>query len=171
MWTQEMFGVEKPIIALLHLDALPGDPGYCGSMDTVLEHARQDLVALQNGGVDGILFANEFSLLFEELGVPPRRIITAGGGTKNAAWMQIICDMAGMPLTIPEPFQCSSYGDAMLAALGVGALESFAALRAALPQGRILQPDRKNHEFYQEHYPIFRDLYLENRDRMHRMQK
>lgn len=110
-------------------------------------------------------------LLFEELGVPPRRIITAGGGTKNAAWMQIICDMAGMPLTIPEPFQCSSYGDAMLAALGVGALESFAALRAALPQGRILQPDRKNHEFYQEHYPIFRDLYLENRDRMHRMQK
>ena len=110
-------------------------------------------------------------LLFEELGVPPRRIITAGGGTKNAAWMQIICDMAGMPLTIPEPFQCSSYGDAMLAAVGVGALESFAALRAALPQGRILQPDRKNHEFYQEHYPIFRDLYLENRDRMHRMQK
>ena len=28
MWTQDMFGVEKPIIALLHLDALPGDPGY-----------------------------------------------------------------------------------------------------------------------------------------------
>lgn len=27
MWTQDMFGVEKPIIALLHLDALPGDPG------------------------------------------------------------------------------------------------------------------------------------------------
>lgn len=110
-------------------------------------------------------------LLFEELGVPPRRIITAGGGTKNAAWMQIICDMAGMPLTIPEPFQCSSYGDAMLAALGIGALESFAALRAALPQGRTLQPDRRNHEFYQKHYPIFRDLYLENRDRMHKMQK
>ena len=40
VWTQEMFGVEKPIIALLHLDALPGDPGYCGSMDTVLEIGR-----------------------------------------------------------------------------------------------------------------------------------
>ena len=35
MWTQDMFGVEKPIIALLHLDALPGDPGYCGDMKTV----------------------------------------------------------------------------------------------------------------------------------------
>ena len=60
-----MFGVEKPVIALLHLDALPGDPGFCGSMDTVLDHARQDLAALQNGGVDGILFANEFSLPYQ----------------------------------------------------------------------------------------------------------
>ena len=38
MWTQDMFGVEKPIIALLHLDALPGDPGYCGDMKTVMFH-------------------------------------------------------------------------------------------------------------------------------------
>lgn len=45
MWTQDMFGVEKPIIALLHLDALPGDPGYCGDMKTVTEHARKDLLA------------------------------------------------------------------------------------------------------------------------------
>ena len=48
MWTQDMFGVEKPIIALLHLDALPGDPGYCGDMKTVTEHARKDLLALQD---------------------------------------------------------------------------------------------------------------------------
>ena len=66
MWTQEMFGVEKPIIALLHLDALPGrPPATAAAWDTVLEHARQDLVALQNGGVDGILFANEFSLPYQ----------------------------------------------------------------------------------------------------------
>ena len=65
MWTQDMFGVEKPIIALLHLDALPGDPGYCGDMKTVTEHARKDLLALQDGGVDGIFFANEFSLPYQ----------------------------------------------------------------------------------------------------------
>ncbi len=60
MWTDEMFGVKKPIIALLHLDPLPGDPNYCGCMEQVLEHAHQDLMALQTGGVDGILVANEF---------------------------------------------------------------------------------------------------------------
>ena len=26
MWTEEMFKVKKPIIAMLHLDPLPGDP-------------------------------------------------------------------------------------------------------------------------------------------------
>lgn len=65
MWIHDMFDVEKPIIALLHLDALPGDPGFCGSLDTVLEHAGDDLKALQDGGVDGILFANEFSLPYQ----------------------------------------------------------------------------------------------------------
>ena len=62
MWTDEMFGVKKPVIALLHLDALPGDPGFCGSMAEVVRHAAEDLNALQAGGVDGVLIANEFSL-------------------------------------------------------------------------------------------------------------
>lgn len=65
MWTQEMFGVNKPIIALLHLDPLPDDPGFCGDINTVIDHAAQDLKALQNGGADGILFANEFSLPYQ----------------------------------------------------------------------------------------------------------
>ena len=43
MWTQDMFGVEKPIIALLHLDALPGDPGYCGDMKTVYRTRKERL--------------------------------------------------------------------------------------------------------------------------------
>ena len=65
MWTKDLFGVEKPIIALLHLDALPGDPGFCGSMKDVIQHAAADLEALQSGGVDGVLFANEFSLPYQ----------------------------------------------------------------------------------------------------------
>ncbi len=67
LWTEEMFGVKKPIIAMLHLDALPGDPWFKsgGDMDAVVEHARADLHALQEGGVDGIIFSNEFSLPYQ----------------------------------------------------------------------------------------------------------
>ena len=65
LWTKEMFGVEKPIIALLHLRALPGDPVFGGDMDAVVRQAHEDRIALQDGGVDGILIANEFSLPYQ----------------------------------------------------------------------------------------------------------
>lgn len=67
LWTEEMFGVKKPIIAMLHLDALPGDPlwRHDSDLDTVVEHARADLHALQDGGVDGIIISNEFSLPYQ----------------------------------------------------------------------------------------------------------
>jgi hypothetical protein len=63
-WIRDLFGVEKPIIAMLHLLPLPGDPGYdaAGGLAKVIEHARRDLHALQNGGVDAIMFSNEASL-------------------------------------------------------------------------------------------------------------
>lgn len=49
---------------MCHLQALPGDPDFdqIGGMDKVLEAAKKDLLALQAGGVDGIMFSNEFSL-------------------------------------------------------------------------------------------------------------
>ena len=63
-WMEELFGVKKPIIAMCHLQPLPHDPYYDREkgMDYVLECARRDLRALQEGGVDGVMFSNEFSL-------------------------------------------------------------------------------------------------------------
>ena len=62
-WLKEVFGLEKPIIGMCHLLPLPGDPFYKeGSLSEVIEWAKRDLLALQNGGVDGVIFSNEFSL-------------------------------------------------------------------------------------------------------------
>lgn len=63
-WIKDLFGVEKPIIAMCHLKALPGDPGYDAArgLDWIVEQARFDLGALQAGGVDAIMFSNEASL-------------------------------------------------------------------------------------------------------------
>lgn len=63
-WTKAVLGTEKPIIAMCHLQALPGDPGFDakGGMKKVVDLARKDLLALQDGGVDAVMFSNEFSL-------------------------------------------------------------------------------------------------------------
>lgn len=63
-WLDDLFGVKKPIIAMCHLQAMPGDPRYDHNkgMDWIIEKAYQDLEALQEGGVDGVMFSNEFSI-------------------------------------------------------------------------------------------------------------
>lgn len=63
-WLQQFFPVGKPIIAMCHLMALPGDPDYDPQtgLDRIIQRARADLLALQAGGVDGVLFSNEASL-------------------------------------------------------------------------------------------------------------
>ena len=63
-WIKQLFSVEKPIIAMCHLQALPGDPGYDSSkgIPWVIERARLDLLAIQDGGADAVMFSNEFSL-------------------------------------------------------------------------------------------------------------
>ncbi|MDY3691689.1 MAG: BtpA/SgcQ family protein [Dysosmobacter sp.] len=63
-WVKEVFNTEKPIIAMCHMQAMPGDPYYNSQkgMKEVLDKCRHDLLALQKGGVDAVMFSNEFSL-------------------------------------------------------------------------------------------------------------
>lgn len=63
-WIKDVFNVNKPVIAMCHIPALPGDPGYDAEkgLAWVIEHTRRDLLALQSGGVDAVMFSNESSL-------------------------------------------------------------------------------------------------------------
>ncbi len=63
-WLKETIGTEKAIIAMCHMQPLPGDPKYNKSlgMGWIVEKAQQDVEALQEGGVDAIMFSNEYSL-------------------------------------------------------------------------------------------------------------
>jgi membrane complex biogenesis BtpA family protein len=63
-WIKDIFGTNKPVIAMCHLEALPGDPAYDAKkgMGWIVEQARKDMLSLQEGGVDAIMFSNERSL-------------------------------------------------------------------------------------------------------------
>jgi membrane complex biogenesis BtpA family protein len=55
------FGSHKPIIAMVHFGPLPGSPLYDkdGGMQKLIDLAAADITALQNGGVDAVMFGNE----------------------------------------------------------------------------------------------------------------
>ena len=60
---QELFGVPKPVIGMVHLWPLPGAPGYSGyGMQTIIDHALRDMEALVEGGVNGLMVENMWDL-------------------------------------------------------------------------------------------------------------
>jgi len=56
-----VFGEGKPVIAMVHLGALPGSPLHDqdGGVEAIVDNARRDLVALQAAGFDAVMFGNE----------------------------------------------------------------------------------------------------------------
>lgn len=68
MWMKDLFGTDKPVIGMMHLMAMPTDPKYDkeGGLDKVIDRARHDLHALQDGGIDAVLFTNEFSIPYTD---------------------------------------------------------------------------------------------------------
>ena len=63
----DLFGVDKPIIAMVHLGALPGRPRHDrkAGMRPLVEAVARDLETLQAAGVDGLLFCNEADLPYQ----------------------------------------------------------------------------------------------------------
>jgi uncharacterized protein len=64
---RRIFGVEKPLIAMCHLNGLPGRPRHdaAAGMDAVVDALARDVTALQDAGVDGLLFCNENDLPYQ----------------------------------------------------------------------------------------------------------
>jgi membrane complex biogenesis BtpA family protein len=55
------FGTARPVIAMVHLGALPGSPLHDAEagLEGLVEGARADLAALQAAGFDAVMFGNE----------------------------------------------------------------------------------------------------------------
>jgi membrane complex biogenesis BtpA family protein len=72
----EFFGDKKKvIIAMAHIGALPGSPNYDpkGGVQKLIDDVMEDIRALQEGGVDAIMFGNENDRPYE-LKAPPEGI-------------------------------------------------------------------------------------------------
>ena len=62
----------KTVVAMVHIPALPGSPDYdiASGMTKIIGSVIADLEALQSGGVDAVMFGNEFDRPYE-LKAPP----------------------------------------------------------------------------------------------------
>ncbi|MDR0453101.1 MAG: FGGY-family carbohydrate kinase [Treponema sp.] len=76
-----------------------------------------------------------------------------GGAIKNRFWMQAKADILGLPVEIPELYEATPLGAAMLAGIGAGLYrDEEDAIRAVYRSGAVFEPDMKKHEQYSDYY-------------------
>jgi len=94
------------------------------------------------------------------------RTVAVGGGLRSPVWAQTLTDVTGRPQLVPEQVIGASYGDALLAAIGVGLVPSgtdWAKIAAEIA------PDPANRALYDDLYRTWCDLYPTTRDLVHRL--
>jgi xylulokinase len=94
------------------------------------------------------------------------RTVAVGGGLRSPIWAQAVSDITGRPQLVPEQAIGASYGDALLAAIGVGLVPSDTDWAKI---AREIKPDPRTHDLYEGLYATWRELYPATRDQVHRL--
>ena len=132
-----------------------------------LATTRADLYrAILEGVGYGIL--HNIDTMREE-GVPPKRILAVGGGTKNPLWLQIVSDIAGIEQFVPDQHYGASYGDAFLAGVGVGLFSDTGEIVNWIKFGRRVKHNPERHAVYKKYYEIYRQVYQDTASTMKKL--
>ncbi len=132
-----------------------------------LAHTRKHMY---RSALEAVGFSvNQHFRIFAEHKVPITKIMATGGGTKNPLWMQMMADITGKTIHTAGVTIGASYGDALMAAMGIKYFPSYAALAEIIKSGDTFTPDADRHEEYKKYQAIFDELYLATKDIVHRL--
>lgn len=121
-----------------------------------LTHTRGHLMRAVLEGISYQL--NSVVKLLEGLAGPSREIRATGGFTQSKIWAEILTDVLGSSLGIPEHTQGSALGGAFLAWYALGQLQTLEECAALVPVAQVMKPDSARKERYQAGYQLFQEL-------------
>jgi xylulokinase len=117
--------------------------------------------------MEGVTYGLRDSLeLIRAMGVEIRQIRASGGGARSELWRRMQADMFGSPVVTTDKDEGPAFGVALLAAVGTGAYSSVReACEATIHVVSEVEPDPARSAVYNEYYPVYRQLYLDVKDR------
>ena len=108
---------------------------------------------------EGVAF--ELRLSVERLlaGRKPDRVVSIGGGTMDARWLQIKADVLGAEIEVPAVQECTAFGAALLAGIGAGVYRNVEeAVQRTFRVGKTVAPRREMKDTYDRLYASYRML-------------
>lgn len=94
-----------------------------------------------------------------DLGVEMKRVRIIGGGAKGLLWRQIVADVLGIEMQKVK-VDDSSFGTAMLAAVGIGWFDSFAqAADICIEVESVCKPNPENQKIYEKIFARYKAIH------------
>lgn len=111
--------------------------------------------------LEGVIYGLRDSLeIIKDMGMSVRQVRLSGGGAKSDLWRQIVADIFGLPVCIPNSTEGPAFGAAILAAVGAGAYGSVdEACKALIAITEEVNPIPENIEIYNKYYKVYQSLY------------
>ncbi|NSX56652.1 FGGY-family carbohydrate kinase [Parasulfitobacter algicola] len=124
-----------------------------------LTHTRADMF---RAVIEGIAFGtNHVVETYRDINAAPSRLFAVGGGTKNSLWLQTTSDITGIDQTLCEKTVGASYGDALLARIGIGGSQVSEIVQWNPVTSTTIATQ---HNAYDARYRLFRRLYEQTKD-------
>ncbi|MFN2477905.1 MAG: FGGY-family carbohydrate kinase [Pseudonocardiaceae bacterium] len=129
-----------------------------------LRHTRGDIY---RAALEATAYGVRHNLeAMREAGGQDRRLVAVGGGTKGGLWTQIVSDVLGAPQQLPCQTMGACLGDALLAAIGIGAVK-FEQSPEWNPISTTIEPQPGRSAAYERFYALYRELYPDTRKIAH----
>jgi len=123
-----------------------------------LHHGRGHIVRAFMEGVAYALY-HSLSILLDAGLVTDWPLVLNEGGARSDVWRRIMTDVLGVPTVVAKSPVGAPLGDAILAGVALGYIESFEATKKWAQHSEVLMPDNAVHERYLEFYALYRKLY------------
>jgi len=92
-----------------------------------------------------------------------------GGVAKSTFWVQIFADITGFNMKRLAKDVEAPFGDAILAGLGAGIIESPERIKEWIEFRPLIETNQENHERYTQYYELFLELYEGTRGVMRKL--
>lgn len=94
------------------------------------------------------------------------KIVLVGGGARSAIWQEIFADVTGIPVYTPVQEIEAPLGDAFMAAVGSGYIQSYEVMSDWVAMNPPVMPDPKRHAAYEKYFELYKELYVNLKESM-----
>lgn len=127
-------------------------------MGLTLNHNRGDML---RSVMEGVGYNLDIILnTFRKSGSNIDNLLLIGGGARNKIWQQILADILGVSVYVPNYLEeATSMGAAITAGVGIGAFENFDVADKFIKITEENRPNKENNDKYDDMKKLFEETY------------